>query len=410
MLAPRLGDAIDNILLQDTLVIARLADGTAHCLTNQLRVNNSGVAELSKRVPKSDCLFWHGPTQSIALTARANYVDFYNPATRKTVLSLEVNESNIVRGERIKEATAKQELPHFGLSPSGKTLATVHDGNALKIWDFSASGDKFFLDSFVVEAHEEGVDQLDVAADGVVVTSSRGGERSVRIWRKTEAANWFLQNLIEYKRRSPDCFAVSPDLSALAVAHGSVVTLWDLEENRLRSVFSTGQDKEVEGGYNSLSFGNAGCSHLFFCSNRDSVRAWNLITCQMVWTIRMDKPSLRRLSDDAIYVTAQGGGVHGFTRSGGLEKMSEKAVKNLVVDHRGNYHYVLSDNKLEHSLPLEQITQEIATDKKDLLSVSRIARATPTTALRSHAPTSALETLVHKPVSLNLCKLLRESL
>ena len=41
------------------------------------------MAELHKRIPNAEYLFWHAPTQSIALSARANFVDFYHPPTRK---------------------------------------------------------------------------------------------------------------------------------------------------------------------------------------------------------------------------------------------------------------------------------------------------------------------------------------
>ena len=85
----------------------------------------------------------------------------------------------------------------------------------MKVWRFSASEDKFSLESYIVEAHEEEdgpVRQCEAPADEMVVTR---GEREVRVWRK--AANggggdgeWFLQSSVAYKNRAVDAFAVSP--------------------------------------------------------------------------------------------------------------------------------------------------------------------------------------------------------
>ena len=75
-------------------------------------------------------------------TSRANFVDFYHPPTRKTILSLEVNDANIVRGERDPERRAQlagQSLVRFAMSPSGQTLATLHDESSVKVGPGSSS-------------------------------------------------------------------------------------------------------------------------------------------------------------------------------------------------------------------------------------------------------------------------------
>ena len=66
-------------------------------------------------------------------TARANFVDFYHPPTRKTILSLEVNDANIVRGERDPERQLRPQLVRFAMSPSGQALATLHDESSVKV-------------------------------------------------------------------------------------------------------------------------------------------------------------------------------------------------------------------------------------------------------------------------------------
>merc|ERR1719151_392995 len=98
------------------------------------------------------------------------------------------------------------------MSPSGQTLATLHDESSVKVWRFSASEDKFSLESYIVEAHEEEdgpVRQCEVPADEMVVTR---GERSVRVWRKAGSGDmeWFLQSSVAYKNQVADAFAVSP--------------------------------------------------------------------------------------------------------------------------------------------------------------------------------------------------------
>ena len=72
---------------------------------------------------------------SINLIFRANFVDFYHPPTRKTILSLEVNDANIVRGDRDPQGRQRREpqLVRFAMSPSGQTLATLHDQSSVKV-------------------------------------------------------------------------------------------------------------------------------------------------------------------------------------------------------------------------------------------------------------------------------------
>ena len=98
------------------------------------------------------------------------------------------------------------------------------------MWRFSAAEDKFSLESYIVEAHEEEdgpVRQCEAPADGMVVTR---GERAVRVWRKAAATSgggdWFLQNSVEYKDRVADAFAVSPgrSLSSIQMLIGRVVS------------------------------------------------------------------------------------------------------------------------------------------------------------------------------------------
>ena len=71
--------------------------------------------------------------QSTQILTRANFVDFYHPPTRKTILSLEVNATNIVRGERDPRRQQGVQLVRFALSPSGQTLATLHDESSVKV-------------------------------------------------------------------------------------------------------------------------------------------------------------------------------------------------------------------------------------------------------------------------------------
>ena len=98
----------------------------------------------------------------------------------------------------------------------------------------------------------------------------------------------------------------------------------------------------------------------------------------------------------------------------GVEKVSEKRVSNLVCDvGKGDYHYVLPDGRLDQSMPAELLPEgdgEAKITTTDLLSVSRIAKAeaNPLTTLRTRA--APTDSLVHKPVSLNLNRLLMEAL
>ena len=111
------------------------------------------------------------------------------------------------------------------------------------------------------------------------------------------------------------------------------------------------------------------------------------------------------------------GGVHAVVNNGsGAEKVSEKHVSNLLYDaSRGDYHYVSPDGRLDQSLPPELSAAEDEMKKetlKDLLAVSRIAKsvANPLATLRAPVTATPPDSLLHKPVSLNLNRLLMEAL
>ena len=132
----------------------------------------------------------------------------------------------------------------------------------------------------------------------------------------------------------------------------------------------------------------------------------------------MVSPRIKKASDDRILVICGGaGGVYAVMSDGsGAGIVSEKRVSNLLYDaSKGDYHYVTADGRLDQSLPPELSAAEDEKKKEtlaDLLAVSRIEKAAvnPLTTLRTHVAATPTDSLLHKPVSLNLNRLLMEAL
>ncbi|RHY31298.1 hypothetical protein DYB32_003635 [Aphanomyces invadans] len=109
---------------------------------------------------------------------------------------------------------------------------------------------------------------------GIVVTADNHGE--FRVWHDPTSNGWTCRSLAQFRQVGIGAVEFSPDGSLLAVAYGSLLTLWDPATNVLQSV---------------LSYPNAAIKDILFAANSphvavrtvSGVYVWSLLTCTITW-------------------------------------------------------------------------------------------------------------------------------
>ena len=93
-----------------------------------------------------------------------------------------------------------------------------------------------------------------------------------------------------------------PDLSALAVAHGNLVVLWDLAEDSLKAALSS---RQLQGGnITSLAFGAPSAPLTLLCASESgALCSWDLLGCRAAWSAQLERPRIRKASPDSVLVS-----------------------------------------------------------------------------------------------------------
>ena len=90
----------------------------------------------------------------------------------------------------------------------------------------------------------------------------------------------------------------SSDLSALAVAHGNLVALWNLDEDSLKAALSC---RQVSGDkVTSVAFGAASAPLTLLCASENALCSWDLLSCQATWSAQLERPRINKASEDSI--------------------------------------------------------------------------------------------------------------
>ena len=95
------------------------------------------------------------------------------------------------------------------------------------------------------------------------------------------------------------------DLSALAVAHGNLVALWDLAEDSLKAALSC---RKLQGGggdsrITSLAFGAPSAPLTLLCASESALCSWDLLGCRAAWSAQLEGPRIRKASSDSVLVS-----------------------------------------------------------------------------------------------------------
>ena len=95
-----------------------------------------------------------------------------------------------------------------------------------------------------------------------------------------------------------------PDLSALAVAHGNLVALWNLEEDSLKAALSCRQQQSGD-KITSVAFGAPSAPLTLLCASDSALCSWDLLSCQAAWSAQLERPRIKKASAESILGSVQ---------------------------------------------------------------------------------------------------------
>ncbi|CAM9603683.1 unnamed protein product [Lampetra fluviatilis] len=238
-------------------------------------------------------------SKALALNGKPGCLQFYSLGTDELLYDLD-----IVQQEHIfQRGLVQTELHKAAFDTLGDWLATVEQRagglNAepeiqLKFWAFDVQQQSFVLNTTVAAPHD-----LDITAvcfrrqrpgretESTLVTCSLDGR--FKVWtlaRDPEAAggvNWSCDFVGSFRKLPATTCCFSEDGSVLAVAFGSVVTLWEPECWEMRATFC-----QPPGGIRQLCFGNKNsCKYLVGATDTGFLHVWNLLSCWLEWSVQL---------------------------------------------------------------------------------------------------------------------------
>lgn len=218
-------------------------------------------------------------------------VQFYNVNSDRHVMDVEVTPSNKLHSGLFKPTETHVE--HVAFDEKGAWMATVdmHDDNittpeiVLKFWQWDPNTQAYILHTRVDHPHAAAITSLifnpgQGKSGPMAITTSL--DKTFRVWHLTtnlgasydeNEVAWTCRSVGMYRRDVPTSAAFSADGSILAVAFGSLITLWDPYQNSIHEVFAQPLNVPIR----SLHF--IGESPYLLCATAGHIYVWNMLTC-----------------------------------------------------------------------------------------------------------------------------------
>ncbi|XP_014242300.1 WD repeat-containing protein 75 [Cimex lectularius] len=248
-------------------------------------------------------------SQSIFLNGRPGHLQLYSPQSETLVQIIDVTMHNYLTQERNK-LIVNTEVIKCALSDDGVWLATVEmreDKDVateirMKLWQYLLAKKCFSLNSSIELPHEVSLNALifkpglnlltqndsDQPLDYMVVTT--GGDKKARIWAPNpldsvyrKGVIWECINTCHYREMDCGPCSFSYDGSLLAVAFGTSLTLWDVDNIALKESLSRGSER-----IKFVEFGRRDCCHLVMSTTQTEVSVWDLLTLSLTWSLKLN--------------------------------------------------------------------------------------------------------------------------
>ncbi|KAI8899077.1 quinon protein alcohol dehydrogenase-like superfamily [Globomyces pollinis-pini] len=236
------------------------------------------------------------------LNGKPSSLQFFNAKTCETTNELNLSIRNTVVTAGRKPLMEPQLKKHV-FSTKGDWLITVDEREApefpqesfLKFWKFDETSQTYSINTRVDSPHKK-------AISGLAFCPSKPGEPllcgttsldgTFKLWELVEAQNerentrWICRSSGSYKNYVAKSIAFSEDGSTLAVAFGRIITLWDPSTTQLKkTLYFSGPEIYHQPEIFKIQF-LYNCPYLI-STTRDFFHVWNLLTCSVLWSVRM---------------------------------------------------------------------------------------------------------------------------
>ncbi len=196
------------------------------------------------------------------------------------------------------ERLIKKGIQAIALSPNGKTVASAHDDNIVRLWDTASKTERVSL-----KGHTEMINVITFSVDNTMLASG-GEDRTILLWDVRKGRR--RASLTGHQDRI-NTLAFSPVDNRLLASGSSdgTVRFWNTKTGKERSIFTAGHPKSVK----TVAF-NAENALLYSAVSNGTIQIWNIKSGkQHTSPILAQKDMFNKFafSKDATLFASQGG-------------------------------------------------------------------------------------------------------
>ncbi|KAJ1334494.1 hypothetical protein BSLG_007649 [Batrachochytrium salamandrivorans] len=223
---------------------------------------------------------------SIAMNGYPGSVQFYNPALEQSITEVDVSPRNRVTRIEDREIL-RPHVHHIQFSDDGEWMATVDVRNDrifatesyLRFWKYNTESRSYVANTRVDSPHGETVTSLRFQPR--VPGQPLWQPRLVLINFSKSGTTWVCRSTGFYKSLVPMSIAFSKDGGVMAVACGSIVTLWDPFTSAFKMTLVYPPASET---ITKMTFVHD--QPFLVVAAQTCLHVWNVLTGAVVWSLR----------------------------------------------------------------------------------------------------------------------------
>ncbi|KAF0379969.1 WD40 repeat-like protein [Gigaspora margarita] len=324
---PRLGSEIRSVTISpdQTLYAINLLDNSIKILSAinlEIKQAVQGLkhAQVDASIyPLSTGLVIEPRNHLVVLNGLPGTIQFYNPHSDRHVMEHEVSQRTMI-SRAFEKDIVYPNVNHVSFSSNGNWMATVdsrEDGETtpelyLKFWKFDPNSQTYVLNARIDNPHSKAVVSLNFhpgTNDTSLSVVTTGLDNKFKVWKINseshasqvfkDSVSWMCKFVGSYRQYTPRATAFSQDGSILSVAYDSIITLWDSRSNVLRDVLTLLPNYEF---IRHLAFTNN--SPFLVVTTQNFLYVWNLLTCTIWWSYRIEAHHLAVDSKSTRFIIA----------------------------------------------------------------------------------------------------------
>lgn len=288
---PRLGSDLVGIAISPDQMYygVTLKDNSIQVFSSMNKTLVSSLQGLKYHTRATE-LIVHPTTNHLVLNGEPGCLQIFNPMSDRHLASIEVAAFN-----RTGHSGTSPQVDMVRYSPDGVWMATVDSRDAesfLKFWRWDPSDQLYRLATRVDTPHQGGITSVAFHPSGHQCVST-GNDQRFRVWELQQVVRkhspgphefWVCRDTGRYRELVPRACGFSNDGSALAVAFGNTITIWDVNQNQqgapVAVLLSSGTSQKPLQGVSFI-----GSTHYLAAWSQNRLDIFNMLTATVWWTL-----------------------------------------------------------------------------------------------------------------------------